>query len=67
MTASDEEISRRIQKRQRKGNLSNIDSLEKYQWAKGIFNRIEFVPVTEINTVDSDHSNYVFEIMKDLE
>jgi len=67
LTAPDEEIEKRIKKRQEEGGLSNINSLEKYLWAKGFFKKIEFAPVSEIDTSKPDHFDCVFENLKDLE
>lgn len=64
LTASDEEILKRIEKRREGGSFSNIDSLEKYHWAKGIFSKIEFAPITEIDTTKP---NYIKQILRALE
>ena len=62
LTVSDEEAILRIEKRKTEGSLSNIDSLEKYQWAKSIFGKIDFAPVTEITS----DINSVFQNLADL-
>lgn len=67
LTAPDEEVSKRIDKRKVEGSLSNIDSLEKYQWAKGNFSKIEFAPVIEINTSKADCVEQAVENLKNLE
>lgn len=64
LTASYEDISARIEERKKGGSLSNIDSLEKYSWAKGIFEKINFVPLVE---VDTSRPDYVDEVVKSLE
>lgn len=63
-TAPDEEILKRIEKRKENGSFSNIDSLEKYHWAKGIFSKIEFAPVEE---VDTSKPVYFEQTLKNLE
>lgn len=67
LTAPDEEVIKRIDRRKTNGSFSNIDSLDKYQWAKEFFKPIEFVPVKEIDTSKSDSIDRVFENLKDLE
>jgi len=67
LTAPDEEVEKRIKKRQEEGSLSNIDSLEKYLWAKGFFKKVEFAPVIEIDTSKQDCDEQIFEHLKDLE
>jgi predicted kinase len=64
LTLSDREAQKRIEKRKVEGSLSNIDSLEKYNWAKKIFNRIEFVPIKEIDTSYPGHWD---ELLEELE
>lgn len=61
LTVSDKEALRRIEKRKKEGSFSNIDTLEKYQWAKSIFSKIEFASVSEIDTSGSDYTNRVIE------
>lgn len=51
----DEEVVKRIEKRKLQGSFSNIDSLEKYNWAKGLFSTIDFIPVIEIDSSDENH------------
>jgi predicted kinase len=63
LTMSDEEVIKRIESRRADGGLSPIDSLDKYQWAKGFFKKIEFVPVVEI---DSSKPNSIDEVLKNL-
>lgn len=67
LTAPDEEIEKRIKKRQEGGSLSNIDSLEKYLWAKGFFKEVEFAPVIEIDTSKQGCEDQLLENLKDLE
>lgn len=67
LTVPDEEVEKRIDRRKADGSFSNIDSLDKYQWAKGFFKPIEFAPVVEINTAKSDYVEQVAENLKDLE
>lgn len=50
LSASDQAIEQRIRQRQQEDRLSNIDTLEKFRWAQGLFKSIEFVPVVEIDT-----------------
>lgn len=50
IAAPDEEIERRIEERRRKGSPSNIDTMEKFLWAKGFFKPIDFAPVVTIET-----------------
>lgn len=66
LTASDEEVAKRIDKRKAGGSLSNIDSLDKYQWSKGFFKKIEFVPVMEIDTTKPDSTNEILKNLQDL-
>lgn len=67
LTISDEEAVRRIEKRVSEGSMSNIDSLEKYWWAKGIFGKIEFVPVVEIETSRPECIDIILQNLKCLE
>lgn len=53
LDAPDEEIERRIEMRQREGSASNIDTLEKFKWAKEFFQPIAFAPVVTIETSKS--------------
>lgn len=64
LSVPNEEAQKRVEKRKAEGSISNIDSLEKYQWAKDFFKKIEFVPVTEIDTSAPD---YVEQTLKNLE
>src|SRR3989338_98408 len=50
LTASDGKIEQRIERRRREGSPSNIDTMEKFLWAKGFFQPIEFAPVVTIDT-----------------
>ncbi len=50
LTASDGEVERRILVRQREGNVSNIDTIEKFRWAKGFFESIQFIRMVRIDT-----------------
>lgn len=67
LAAPDEEIEKRINRRQEVGSLSNIDSLEKYLWAKGFFKKVEFAPVIEIDTSKPDCVEQIIKNLKDLE
>ena len=53
LSAPDEEIGRRIESRRREGSPSNIDTMEKFLWAKGFFLPIDFAPVVSIETTKS--------------
>lgn len=53
LTAPDEEIERRIEKRQREESPSNINTLDKFLWAKGFFQPITFAPVMRIERTNS--------------
>lgn len=66
LTATDEEVERRIEKRQEEGSLSNINTLDKYKWAKGFFKPIEFAPITEIDTTENDCVDQVIEKLQDF-
>jgi len=49
--ANDRDIEKRIGTRKKdKNNLSNIDSIEKYNWAKSFFKHIKGENISEINT-----------------
>lgn len=66
LTVSDEEALKRIGNRKKDDSPpnSNIDSFEKYQWAKGIFSRIKFTPTIEIDTLKAD---YIEQTLTNLE
>ncbi len=66
LTASDNEIQRRIEKRKTEGSFSNIDSLEKFKWAQGNFQRITFTDVVDIDSEDTDYVNQTFQHLEDL-
>ncbi|MFY9463338.1 MAG: AAA family ATPase [Candidatus Sungiibacteriota bacterium] len=51
LSASDEEITQRVEKRRREGSASNIDTMEKFLWAKGFFQPVEFARVVRIQTI----------------
>ena len=67
LTVPDEEIVKRIDQRKDSGSLSNIDSLERYQWAKGFFKKIDFAPVIEVDTSKPGSDEEVLKSLKDLE
>ncbi len=50
ITVPEIEVLQRIEKRKLGGDLSNIDSLERFTWAKSIFSKIDFMPVIEIDS-----------------
>ena len=51
LSAPDEEIEKRIERCRLEGSPSNINTLERFQWAKGFFQPIDFAPVTQIETI----------------
>jgi len=67
LTVSDEEAGRRIEKRKSEGSLSNIDSLDKYQWAKSMFGKIDFAKVTEIDSSNAGCANSIIETLEGFE
>jgi|WetSurSiteA1Bulk_404760.scaffolds.fasta_scaffold00510_8 predicted kinase len=66
LIATDEEVERRIEKRREGGGLSNIDTLEKYKWAKGLFSKIGFAPVIEIDTENPAFIDKIIGNLKEL-
>lgn len=64
LNCSEKEIKKRIKKRIKEGSLSNIDTIEKFNWAKSIFEPIDFLPIIEIDTTDK---NYFKDILKEFE
>lgn len=66
LTVSDEEVVRRIETRRREGSASNIDTLEKFQWAQQFFRPIEFVPVVKVDTSGKDSGRCAEEVMSHL-
>lgn len=64
LTVDDENVvAERIKKRVSMGSLSNIDDMDKYHWAKGFFQKIDFTPVMEIDTT---LDNYMEKINKEI-
>ncbi len=59
-----QEVLKRIEERRLQGSFSNIDSLEKYEWAKGLFSSIDFTKFVEIDTSEND---YFLQLTKHLE
>lgn len=66
LTAEDREIEKRIEQRRLEGSVSNVDTLEKYQWSKTIFKPINFVSLTEVDTANSTIVNKVLADLTDL-
>lgn len=50
LTASEDQIAKRIEKRRQQGSVSNIDSLDRFTWAKSLFGEIQFM---EVHRIDS--------------
>ncbi|EKE14931.1 MAG: hypothetical protein ACD_12C00241G0001 [uncultured bacterium] len=66
LTAADEKIEKRIEQRRLKGSVSNVSTLEKYQWAKTIFKPINFVSPTKIDNTSLNSFNKVLVNLRDL-
>lgn len=64
LDCSSSEVVKRIEKRRLECGYSNIDSLEKFQWSKNIFQMIDFAPIVKINT---DKPNYLEQVMQGLQ
>jgi predicted kinase len=62
LKATDNQVKRRINKRIKERSFSNIDSIEKYNWAKTLFEKIDFIPIIEIDTKENYYSKIIKEI-----
>jgi predicted kinase len=66
-TDDDKIVEERIVKRKNEDSLSNIDSIEKYLWAKSFFEPISFVPVIQVDTVLDNCVGIIIDKLADLE
>lgn len=66
LSISDEEALSRIIQRQKEASLSNIDSPEKYLWAKGRFEKIDFAEIIELNSCNHNCVEILIESIKGL-
>ncbi len=55
LKADDAEIERRLITRNQEGGLSPIKTMELYKWSESQFQQIGFLPITIIDTSESDH------------
>jgi len=66
LSITDEEALKRIEKRKAEGSLSNIDSVEKFQWSKSIFSKFENIPFDKIDASTEKTIEDVLEKISEL-
>ncbi|MFA7653853.1 MAG: AAA family ATPase [Candidatus Magasanikbacteria bacterium] len=66
LTAPDDEIENRIEQRKREHTQSNINSMEKFQWAKNMFKEIDFSTVQRIDTTEPSYVGVAGKLLEDL-
>ncbi len=62
----DNEIVKRLNKRKKEGSFSNITTLKQLRWAESFFEKIDFWPVVEVDTENSDCLKFILKNLNDL-